>query len=182
MGAHDFQDLAFGKNAAEAYRAAIDAALHEFGHNGYNGTISTTNGVVEIHIPKGWTSDEWATLIWWVREQPTDERLRHNGWSSWNAQPRRRVATLPTLPTRRKFSSEWDRKHYQQQRAILTKAKRLVHEDLVALALAADSINKWETCVCWKSPAKEEREHRARHPYLKGRRGAHYEFIGIASC
>jgi hypothetical protein len=46
MGATNFGHLAVGryKNASEAYNSLIEYALHDSGHNPYNGTISTTGG------------------------------------------------------------------------------------------------------------------------------------------
>ena len=48
MGAHDFQDEAIGRTMAEAYGAAVESAQYEYGHDAYNGTISTTSGCVSI--------------------------------------------------------------------------------------------------------------------------------------
>jgi len=48
MGAHDFTTSARGKNAREAYRSACEDARSEYGNDPYNGTIATTNGVVEL--------------------------------------------------------------------------------------------------------------------------------------
>ena len=45
MGAHTFSDTVIGNyTPQEAYRQAVDDALYEYGHDPYNGTISTTNG------------------------------------------------------------------------------------------------------------------------------------------
>lgn len=48
MGAHNFTDRAEGSTVEDAYRNAVDQARWEHGNNGYNGTISTTSGVVDI--------------------------------------------------------------------------------------------------------------------------------------
>lgn len=45
MGAHGFVEFHPGPDCAAAYRAACEQALYEHGHDGYNGTISTTDGV-----------------------------------------------------------------------------------------------------------------------------------------
>ena len=50
MGAHDFQCTARGKNAADAYRNAVDDAIAMYGQDPYNGTISTTSGFIMIHV------------------------------------------------------------------------------------------------------------------------------------
>jgi hypothetical protein len=51
MGACEFSNLSFGKNANEAYRTAVINAECENGYDGYNGTISTTSGFVEMALP-----------------------------------------------------------------------------------------------------------------------------------
>lgn len=48
MGAHNFSDQAKGKNINQAYRNACDSATYEYGHDPYNGTISTTDGVIDV--------------------------------------------------------------------------------------------------------------------------------------
>ena len=44
MGAHNLADRAVGKTMSEAYDRAVSYAQGEYGHNAYNGTISTTEG------------------------------------------------------------------------------------------------------------------------------------------
>ena len=44
MGATNFATIAFGKDAAEAFRTAQERSLHEHGHNGYTGTIAEKSG------------------------------------------------------------------------------------------------------------------------------------------
>ena len=49
MGAVDFYTEAKGATPEEAYREAVDKAYAEFGHqDGYNGTITTTNGFIRV--------------------------------------------------------------------------------------------------------------------------------------
>jgi hypothetical protein len=50
MGAHNFSDSATAKNASEAYDICVSRALFEFGHDTYNGTISTTSGFTVGHL------------------------------------------------------------------------------------------------------------------------------------
>lgn len=45
MGAHNFADYVEGIDVEQTYRQAVEDAEYEYGHSGYNGTISTTNGV-----------------------------------------------------------------------------------------------------------------------------------------
>ena len=44
MGAHNLSDRAVGKTMRGAYDSAVSYAENEYGHNAYNGTISTTQG------------------------------------------------------------------------------------------------------------------------------------------
>ena len=44
MGAHNLADRAVGKTMSEAYDSAVSYATSQYGSNGYNGSISTTNG------------------------------------------------------------------------------------------------------------------------------------------
>lgn len=44
MGGHDFECTAQGKTAKEAYKNAVEQAEYDYGHEAYNGTISTTDG------------------------------------------------------------------------------------------------------------------------------------------
>lgn len=48
MGGHDFMTIETGKDASDAYRRACEQATYECGHDGYNGTISTTAGFCEL--------------------------------------------------------------------------------------------------------------------------------------
>jgi hypothetical protein len=49
MGATSFGDTIIGryKHAGEAYDELVEEALYEKGHDSYNGTISTTQGVID---------------------------------------------------------------------------------------------------------------------------------------
>jgi hypothetical protein len=47
MGATNFDLTIKGKSMASAYREAVTEAEYEYGHNAYNGTISTTNGFTD---------------------------------------------------------------------------------------------------------------------------------------
>src|SRR4051812_6229734 len=52
MGATNFEVFQKGTNLRDAYRDAVTEARDEYGHDGYNGTISTTGGVYQtVHSP-----------------------------------------------------------------------------------------------------------------------------------
>jgi len=63
MGAHNFHTQGYGGTASEAYRDAVDDALYEYGHDPYNGTISTTSGFTLIPLKEGESIDEWAGRV-----------------------------------------------------------------------------------------------------------------------
>jgi hypothetical protein len=48
MGACSFTTSSYGKSISEAYSNAVADAVHEYGTDAYNGTISTTNGVRDM--------------------------------------------------------------------------------------------------------------------------------------
>lgn len=48
MGACSFQITSYGKSISEAYSNAVADAIHEYGNDAYNGTISTTSGVRDM--------------------------------------------------------------------------------------------------------------------------------------
>ena len=56
MGASTFQCLASGDSLQDAYQNAVQSAVYSHGHEPYNGTISTTEGVVD-------QSDRWNKLL-----------------------------------------------------------------------------------------------------------------------
>jgi len=47
MGASTFQCIASGDSLQDAYQNAVQSAVYSHGHEPYNGTISTTEGVVD---------------------------------------------------------------------------------------------------------------------------------------
>jgi hypothetical protein len=55
MGTSNFGNMAVGrfKSASEAYNTLVEDALYEYGHDSYNGTISTTGGfIMEKDFPR----------------------------------------------------------------------------------------------------------------------------------
>lgn len=49
MGACNFENIGRGKTMQDAYKDLCESALEECGHqNGYNGTISTTTGFIDV--------------------------------------------------------------------------------------------------------------------------------------
>lgn len=48
MGAISFTTIGYGKTMGEAYDNLVEEAINEYGHDHYNGTISTTYGCKEV--------------------------------------------------------------------------------------------------------------------------------------
>ena len=48
MGACTFRNSATARNMQDAYTNLVDAAISEYGNDGYNGTISTTDGYRDV--------------------------------------------------------------------------------------------------------------------------------------
>ena len=78
MGAHCQQVYAIGrfKNAGEAYNKLVEEAAHEYGHDGYSGTISTSDGfkMVTKH-PRYGTQKFWKFV---------DDTMDGTKFSRWN--------------------------------------------------------------------------------------------------
>ena len=53
MGACSFMTIAYGKSLSEAYQNAVDEAIDYYGHDPYNGTISTTYGCRNVYCDLG---------------------------------------------------------------------------------------------------------------------------------
>lgn len=52
MGATTFTITAQGNNVKEVFNELVEEALNMYGHDPYNGTISTTSLANEVHLPK----------------------------------------------------------------------------------------------------------------------------------
>ena len=78
MGAFDRTDFALGKykSAREAYNELVEEAEHEYGHDGYNGTISTSDGFKMItEHPRYGTKKFWKFV---------DKTMDGTKFSAWN--------------------------------------------------------------------------------------------------
>ena len=78
MGAHCQQDFVIGrfKDAGEAYNKLVEEAHYEYGHDGYNGTITTSDGfkIVTKH-PRYNTNKFWKFV---------NDTMDGTKWSKWN--------------------------------------------------------------------------------------------------
>jgi hypothetical protein len=77
MGASLNTTRSRGNSMKEAYSNAVEDAIHEYGNDSYNGTISTTNGVVDMtneYRKSGKGLEEYAEYLY--------ENDRLNKWGS----------------------------------------------------------------------------------------------------
>lgn len=63
MGAHNFHITSRGESPEEAYEKAVDDAYYEYGHDPYNGTISTTFDFKMVPRLPGESFDEWGHRV-----------------------------------------------------------------------------------------------------------------------
>jgi hypothetical protein len=75
MGATSFMQTQKGLDLKQAYRDAVENALHFYGHDSYNGTISTTSGVREFSYTK---SKQFPTP-----QSYADHLIETNAVSKW---------------------------------------------------------------------------------------------------
>jgi hypothetical protein len=64
MGATDFLHYATGRTAEEAFEAAREEALYDYGHSGYTGTIAEKYEFVEFIPPPRVTADKVYSAAW----------------------------------------------------------------------------------------------------------------------
>lgn len=86
MGAHNFETTIYtSKTVDAAYQEAVDLALYENGHEPYNGTISTTEGVALSPLANGDGTPTPEDQIDW---RAINKRLDHlNKWEHCEALP-----------------------------------------------------------------------------------------------
>lgn len=75
MGAEVFIEVSRGKDAQEAFDAAVKGAQYDYGHAGYTGTIAEKTEFVMIDCPENKDPEEYAEDL--IDE--SDDRIR-NKW------------------------------------------------------------------------------------------------------
>jgi hypothetical protein len=63
MGACNFEEVARGDSAREAFRTAVKEAEYEYGHRGYTGTIAEKDSFTRIPLPEGVDPYDYAQLL-----------------------------------------------------------------------------------------------------------------------
>jgi hypothetical protein len=180
MGAHSFTTVEFGRDIRDAYRRACDRAEYDFGHDPYNGTISTTRGVREFELPTGRL--DWQKVVD-AAFAVSDARGYDKKWIDWD----RLVANrAPLKPKRSDFAAdaEW---RYREAVCDWEEKKRL-RADLRALNPAGrrlairigSEIEKWGPAVGFALRGKQATDMRKRMG-MQGRRGSVYVLFGMAA-
>lgn len=81
MGATNFRAFAESESAEQAYAQLVREAQHERGHEGYNGTISTTHGFTVIQAKPVTVLDaNKIEAAEWAKEESGTERPRFEKW------------------------------------------------------------------------------------------------------
>lgn len=74
MGANEFTTTGTGPTVNQAFGAAVDRALYDYGHAGYTGTIAEKGSFIEFRVPAGITPDDMALAlaVHWYRDDTED--------------------------------------------------------------------------------------------------------------
>lgn len=159
MGACDFMTTISGKDATDAYRKACERALSEYGHqDGYNGTISTTEGFCMVRTS--------------AKELKADI----------DAKVARARAELKRLG--RGKATKWERENLQRRIKGLQATKKNLKANpwsVMDALIALDRFEKWGAAGCIEVTGKAAREWKARRG-LKGTRQKVFVFGGLAAC
>lgn len=177
MGACDFMTTAMGKDAADAYRKACDAAEREarndwemdnadedgecrydYDNDAYNGTISTTEGFRMVRTSAKELKAEITTKV---------------------ASLRKRLAGMG-----RGKANKWERDNLQRRiKGLLATKKNLKANPYSVLAamIDLDRFEKRGACGCIELTGKAAREYKARRG-AKGTRQKVFVFGGLAAC
>jgi hypothetical protein len=161
MGATNFEDYGFGKNADIAFNSCVRQAHYDQGHDCYNGTISTVQGYKVFDIPTSIKHERAAALVWALYEAADDDvryssdqiKIKQFRWSEGGGTPTKRWRT------------------YRIPKG-LTVSHLL---DMVA------SIEKWESCCAIRVTGTAAQNKRKQHGW-KGLHGDVYYFFGLAAC
>ena len=133
MGAEQFEVMSNGKDLAEAFTRAVDAAFYDYGHAGYTGSICEKPGVYLIPTPKGVTAQDVAEAI-------VDAQGWDNPRSEW--------------PDMKPEFVEQQNKYYELADAAFAKvAKWFGHDEAEHIVRLSD--DKWDDAVAVEMTANE---------------------------
>ncbi len=157
MGATQFEDYGFGKDADVAFDSCVRQAHYEFGHDCYNGTISTVQGYYVHDIPTRANHLKVADLVWALYEAADDD-----------------VRYSSNRVTIKEYNFHLRDKRWK----IHPIPKGLAVSDLLAMVA---SIEKWESCCAIRVTGTAAQDKRKQHGW-KGMHGDVYYFFGLAAC
>ena len=133
MGAEQFEVMSNGKDLAEAFTRAVDAAFYDYGHAGYTGSICEKPGVYLNPTPKGVTAQDVAEAI-----------VDAQGWDN----PR------SVWPDMKPECVEQQNKHYELADAAFAKVAKWFGQD-EAEKIVKMSDDKWDDAVAVEMTANE---------------------------
>ena len=74
MGAEVFEQTASGKNPADAFGKAVEAAQYDHGHSGYTGTIAEKGGYTLMKLPEGVTISQALEWVDSLGSEPAEHK------------------------------------------------------------------------------------------------------------
>lgn len=170
MGAWLTEERAEGRNASEAYKAAMAASMAYGGHqDGYSGTIvSKAQGFTLVTLPPRQTYRKLQALLEEADECGAEyERDNLNWLLDLNRQGKARKAEVDRARRAYEKAKVRDRKFAE-------KVERAGYFWSDFRSLAAQYNAKWEAPLCVELPTREAK------PSKRGRRV--YVFFGYAPC
>jgi hypothetical protein len=160
MGATEFEDYGFGNDVEVAFNSCVREAHYEYGHDSYNGSISTVRGYQVFNVPTRANVEKVAALVWLLRDTP-DSHVRYS------------TDRFKVLTGRIDASGTWRTKW---KTYILNKGL-----DVPLLLAMSASIQKWESCCAIRVTGSAARHKREQFGW-KGLHGDVYYFFGLAAC
>ena len=94
MGASTFSASVYAPSAEEGYDLLVAEAHYEYGHDPFNGTISTTEGFIEMPFGLAEDSEDWMERVFDSEEvrkwgpcacvEATHIEKNDKGWPLWH--------------------------------------------------------------------------------------------------
>lgn len=152
MGADEFSAVAAGRDAAEAFRAAVDNARFMHGHGGYSGTIAEKHDFVHVAIPARVTYARFRALIDEAVEldyQNPAEARRDLRWHREHGVGARKTWGGTTLAAATREVERAERKHARAVAAFERKCANVPGlAEAVRRAASIETGDKWGPALC----------------------------------
>lgn len=156
MGACNFTAAAAGKDAADAFRAAIERAQYDHGHEGYSGTVAEKHSFKVASVPG---VGDGFKLADWIEAAAYISNVRAQAASG--------------------FASKEDKAHAKEAERAFNKTIPKKHQAW-ALGWARAYDDKWGAAICIELTGVFAARWKAENG-LKGTRKRVFVFIGMAS-